>query len=407
MIWQIAAGAVLMLLLSAVVISWPRRQSAVNNQTPAQLFEERLQLLALAREAGELAEQDFETAATELKSQFLEQQQLSPRYHQQKHKLGWHLGLVFSVATIVTVTYFLNGHYRELSDWQLAQAQLSEYGERALLGQGEPLSDHELRLFALALRTKLAKEGDDSMAWMLLGRIWMSQGLMQDAVDAFERALPMAPNRAALLLSYSQALIVIGGDEELAKAGRAVARLLLAEPDNLDALALMALIAFEKGDQAEAVSAWQLLGERLPANDSRQQVVQQRLQELGVASIEPAALQRRIVVQLTVDPQLQQRYPDASLFVFARSATGPGLPLAVQRMALPAGELELELNESMAMQPGWSLREAEQVQVVARMSLAGTVERGPEDIEVVSELLTLTDALSPLQLQLHLTTVQE
>ncbi len=396
-----------MLLLSAVVVSWPRRQSAANNQTPAQLFEERLQLLALAREAGELAEQDFETAAMELKAQFIEQQQHSPRYHQPKHKLRWHIGLVCSVALIVAATYSLNGHYSELADWQQAQQQLSQYGERALLGEGEPLSDHELRLFALALRTKLAKEGDDSMAWMLLGRIWMSQGLMQDAVEAFERALPMAPNRTALLLSYSQALIVIGGDEELAKAGRAVARVLLAEPENLDALALMALIAYEKGDTKEAISAWQLLGERLPANDSRHQVVQQRLQELGVVTLEPALVQRRIAVQLTVDPQLQQRYPEASLFVFARSATGPGLPLAVQRMALPAGELELELNESMAMQPGWSLREAEQVQVVARMSLGGTVERGPEDIEVVSELLMLTDASSPLQLKLHLSPVQE
>ncbi|WP_333607843.1 c-type cytochrome biogenesis protein CcmI, partial [Arsukibacterium sp.] len=138
MIWQIAAGAALMLLLSAVVISWPRRQSAANNQTPAQLFEERLQLLALARDAGELAEQDFETAALELKTQFLEQQQQSPRYHQPKHKLLWHIGLVCSVAIIVAMTYSLNGHYRQLTDWQLAQQQLSQYGERALLGEGEP-----------------------------------------------------------------------------------------------------------------------------------------------------------------------------------------------------------------------------------------------------------------------------
>ena len=38
------------------------------------------------------------------------------------------------------------------------------YGERALLNKGEPLSEQEVTLFALALRTKLANEGDDAVA---------------------------------------------------------------------------------------------------------------------------------------------------------------------------------------------------------------------------------------------------
>ncbi len=389
MLWPLLFAAVLMLALSAIIISWPRRASAVNNQTPLQLFEERLQLLALARDAGELAEQDFASAAAELKLQFSQQQQ-AVSYHQPARQLGWHLGLIALVLLLVAGIYRFNGHYTELADWQLAKAELASYGERSLLGEGEPLSAHETRLFALALRSKLADEGDDAVAWMLLGRIWMSQGLMEDAIAAFEKALGLSPNRIPLLLNFAQASIVVGGDDNLARAGRAVARILLTEPENLDAMSLMALIAHEKGDTAEASKAWSMLAEKLDETDPRYPLVLSKLAELGVDTND--SIGRQIRVQLTVDPALAAANPDASLFLFAKAAGGPNLPLAVQRIPLPSGQVELLLTEKMAMQADWSLSQAEQVVVVARLSQAGTVEQMPGDVQVESDILTFVDA---------------
>lgn len=391
MMWQLIAAVLLMLLISAVFIGWPRRASTINHQTAAQLFEERLQLLVTARDSGELADSDFVTAANELKTQFMQQEQKAVKLRQPKHKVIWHIALVVVLAVIVGVTYSMNGHYRQLSDWELAQQNLAEYGERALLNQGEALSEHEVTLFALALRTRLHHEGDDAMAWMLLGRIWMSQGLMLDAIDAYERALKLTPNRTALLISYSQALIVVGGDENLAKAGRSVARVLTAEPENIDAISLMALIAYEKGDNKEAIEAWTLLLQKLPQDDPRYAVVSEKLQELN--AITPDSVPgREIIVKLTVDPSLKVQHPDASLFLFARAVNGPALPLAVQRIPLPSGEIQLSLTEDMLMQQGWSLANVDEVQVVARMSLAGTVEQRPGDIQTISPILSFSDA---------------
>ncbi|MDP2715641.1 c-type cytochrome biogenesis protein CcmI [Rheinheimera sp.] len=391
MMWPLFIAALTMLLLTALCLFWPRRSAQLPLQTPAQLFEERLQLLALARDAGELAEQDFDSAAQELKSQFLLQQH---NLVQQDNRARWPLPalLLALVAIVVSGVYALNGHYRQLQDWQQAQQNLQQYGERALLNQGEPLSEQEVELFALALRTRLANEGDDAVAWMLLGRIRMSQGAVEQAIDAFERALQLTPERSPLLLSYAQALILLGDDNSLARAGRAVARVLSREAQNSDALSLMALIAYEKGDMAEAITAWQMLLKQLPAEDPRYAAVQQRLAELGAA--EPVA-GRQIKVNLYVAPQLQQANPDASLFLFARAVGGAALPLAVQRIPLPQGEVQLVLTEQMAMQSGWSLANADQVEVVARMSLSGTVEQRPGDIQTVSDVLSFGgDALS-------------
>lgn len=212
----------------------------------------------------------------------------------------------------------------------------------------------------------------------------MSQGALEEAVAAFERALKMTPERIPLLLSYSQALIMLADEASVAKAGRAVAWVLGREPANTDALSLMALIAYEKGDMAEATSAWQLLLKQLPKDDPRYGAVQQRLQELGAVAPEG----RYVRVSLNVSPALKQAHPDATLFLFARAVHGAQLPLAVQRVALPTGKVELLLTEEMAMQSGWSLASVDQIQVVARMSLAGTVEQRPGDVQTESDILT-------------------
>lgn len=414
MMWQLAIGVLVMLVLSAIFIVWPRKANARNNQTPAQLFEERLQLLVLARDAGELAEQDFVAAASELKQQFLEQEQQIVRYQQPKQKMLFHLTLLVFVAAIVGVVYSQNGHYRQLTDWELAQQNLASYGQRALLGEGEAMNEKDMQLFSLALRTKLANEGDDAVAWMLLGRVWMTLGMLEESVESFERALTLMPERIPLLISYSQALIMLGDDYNLAKAGQSVAKVLIQEPENIDAVSLMALIASERGDDEQAMASWQILAQRLEQGDPRLEVVNARIAELaakqqsavdagagmdvpsagsatadasGTMTLEnntEANAQRTITINLSVAEQLAQTYPNASLFVFARAVDGPPIPMAAKRLPISAGQLSISLTTADAMQAGWDLTQADTIEVVARMSVSGTVERSAQDVEVVS-----------------------
>lgn len=394
MMLSLSLAALLMLLLTSLCLFWPRKTGIATGQSSLQQFEERLQLLAAARDSGELAEADFDSAAEELKQQFANSTQVEVSGHG-----SWRLPLVLLLllSLLVAAVYAVTGHYRQLAGWELAQAQLQQLGERALLGQGEPLSEHEIDLFALGLRTRLANEGDDAVAWMLLGRVRMSQGALEEAVTAFERALKMTPERIPLLLSYSQALIMLADEASVAKAGRAVAWVLGREPANTDALSLMALIAYEKGDMAEATSAWKLLLKQLPKDDPRYGAVQQRLQQLGAVAPEG----RHVRVSLNVSPALKQTHPDATLFLFARAAHGAQLPLAVQRIALPTGKIDLLLTEEMAMQSGWSLASVDQIQVVARMSLAGTVEQRPGDVQAESDILTFFEPQLSVDLTLE------
>lgn len=425
MILNLVFAALVLLLCSVALIFWPRSAKATADQSQKELFRERLQLLVQARDYGELAEEDFGTAAAELKSQFLVQQQQRLAAPEQRH-FKLESAMLAVLVLVVAISYSLNGHYQQLTDWENAQKNLPAYGERSLLNKGEPLSEEEVTLFGLALRTKLANEGDDAVAWFVLGRIWFSQGLVDEAIESFERALSLTPDRSNVLLSYAQALLVTESAENLQKAARSLGRVLEVDPGNQDALAMLALIAQERGDFAEAKAAWQVVLAQIPADDPRRSMIEQQLAQLPAAANAKIAADaatdgivtnsadavstttseksdlptagRRINIELTIPPELAAQFANATLFVVAKAATGSPMPLAVQKLPVVAGTQQIELTSAMVMQAGWGLENVDQVLVSARLSQSGTVTKTSGDPEVQSAVLDLTKG--PVKLSL-------
>ncbi|RVT49203.1 tetratricopeptide repeat protein [Rheinheimera sediminis] len=401
MLMSLSFAGAIMLALILVLLLFFRRKDAAVQLSPVLQFEEKLQLLSQARDQGELAEQDFVQAAAELKNQYLQQQQNHQRVS--GSAIGWVLGTTVLILLGTVWLYSLTGHFSALQNWQTAQQKLPEYGERALLNKGEPLTDEEISLFALALRTKISKEGDDAVAWFVIGRIWLSKGMLDDAIEAFEKALALTPNRINVLISYSQALLVAGSDEHLAKAARSLSAVLQQDPDNTDALSMLAMVAEERGDQDQAQQAWQLLLPKLEVTDPRHEMVRQKL---GLA---PAAKQnsteqvsgRRVSIELNISPELAEKYNTGTLFVFAKAVDGPSLPLAVQKLAVFSGVQTVQLTEAQAMQPGWTLANADRIQITARLSLSGQVLNDEDGPQVQSGVLTLEGEELSLSLNLQ------
>jgi cytochrome c-type biogenesis protein CcmI len=407
MLMSLSFAAALMLVLILVLLLFFRRKGEEVQLSPVAQFEDKLRLLSQARDNGELAEQDFAQAATELKTQYLQSQQSQQTVA--SPATAWVLGTSLLVVVGTAALYSLTGHFTELQNWQTAQQQLPAYGERALLNQGEPLTEEEIELFALALRTKISKEGDDAVAWFVIGRIWLSKGMLDDAIEAFEKALALTPNRVNVLISYSQALLVASGDENLAKAALSLAKVLQQDPDNSDALSMLAMVAEERGDKEQAQQAWQLLLPKLDKADPRYALVQQKL---GLASTPQqtatseqtataAVSGRQVSVQLTISPELAEHYKTGTLFVFAKAVDGPPLPLAVQKLAVFNGTQTIELSEAQAMQPGWTLANAERIQISARLSLSGQVLNDENGPQVQSEVLSFNEPKLRLSLSLQ------
>lgn len=419
MVWQLIGVAAALLVFTAVVLLWPRRLQGGSRLDQKSLFADKLQLLVAARDSGELSAADFQTAAQELKSQFVgglpDDEQLTGN-----PGVGRWPALLLVVVLTLGI-YAATGQYQQIMQWQQAQEQLPVLGERALLGKGPELSDAELTLFALGLRTKLATSGDDAVAWFVLGRVWLSQGQVLEAIEALEKALKLTPERANVLLAHAQALLVEGSDESVQKAARSLGAVLAKDPQNLDALSMLALIASERGDVTEAVAAWQMVAQLLPAGDPRLTSVQQQLAKLAGTTEQAGDLPAKAQANttdlvttdsaspvLSIDLQLSDatvaQFAGKTLFVFARSAEGPPLPVAVQKLQVPAqaGRLTITLSNSQAMQPDWNLSAAGKVIVGARISESGSATPDPTDIQVKSAEIVVPAAGSSVRLALTL-----
>jgi cytochrome c-type biogenesis protein CcmH len=93
-----------------------------------------------------------------------------------------------------------------------------------------------------------------------------------------------------------------------------------------------------------------------------------------------------IKVSIALAPALaEQTTPETTVFVFAKAANGPPMPLAVQRLQVKDLPTTLRLDDSMAMMPAMSLSRFPRVIVGARVSAGGQAMPQPGDLEGESD----------------------
>jgi cytochrome c-type biogenesis protein CcmH len=84
-------------------------------------------------------------------------------------------------------------------------------------------------------------------------------------------------------------------------------------------------------------------------------------------------------------PELKaQASPDDTVFVFARAAQGPPMPLAVKRATVRELPLAFALDDSMAMAPNLQISGFPRVVVTARVSKSGSATPQPGDLQGAS-----------------------
>ncbi|WP_405631231.1 c-type cytochrome biogenesis protein CcmI [Pseudoalteromonas sp. Ld20] len=402
------ASFVLLTLLAIAFVALPfltkeRIQNLTYNANSEliAIYEQRLGELSLDLAEQRIEQQSYDESIIELKCRLLNE--LSPEkslFSRGNNRIFALTGSAFLVV-LTLIFYTATGSQHQLESWKAAMENLPEYGERAVMQKGEPLTQNELQAFALGLRTKLAQSGDDEVAWMLLGRVAMSLNEYDMAQQSFDKVLRLNPENLAVLISYSQLMLLQGDDVSMNKAAQMLSRVLKDEPTNLDAISLLALIAYERHDWLEAKAAFEMLLNSMDEQDSRYNMIAQRIAEIDqniaakntqITPVEKsfAASTETSNISVTIElaPQLIANLPEkGTLFVFAKAASGPAMPLAVVKLTQYSFPLQVQLSDNNSMVEGLTLSSTEQIILTARISKDASVMPSSGELEGKSGIL--------------------
>ena len=401
MILMWASFALLTLIaLLFIIVPFLKKERVVTithnaNAQLISIYEQRLVELQTDLDNQRIDSQNHSEAIIELKRRLLNE--LSPEKSLNSrgdNRIFALTGAAFLIA-LAGIFYAMTGSQQQIAAWHDAMDNLADYGQRAVMQKGEPLTKNELQAFALALRTKLSQSGDDEVAWMLLGRVALMLNEFDMAKQSFDKTLKINPDNMQALVSYSQVLLLEGSEENMTRAAGMLSKVLQAQPNNLDAISLLALIAFERKDWLQAKAAFEVLLASMDESDTRYAMINQRISEIdlqiaqqNVATSGDQLAAQSIQVTVDIDSQLADKQPNNGiLFVFAKAAKGSPMPLAVVKLTDYSFPITVELSDANAMMAGLNLSSASEIIISARISNDDSVMPSTGELEGHSQVL--------------------
>ncbi len=328
------------------------------------IYRDELRELDADLAAGTLAREDYQRARLELEARLLEDVSAAEPASAPaaKRTSAWAVGL--AVPLVAVAVYLVAGDPAAL----LPERQVPDAAQvEAMVGR---------------LAQKMREHPEDVEGWKLLGRSYTVMGRFPEAVAAYAKAAERSPRDAQLLADLADALAMARGQTMQGEPEKLVQRALEIDPQNLKALALLGTAAYERKDYAGAAQIWSRMLPLVPEGSEDARAISENVAEARkLAAIGPAGVQG--VVRISPKLAAQVR-PDDVLFVFARAAEGPPMPLAVLRRKAAELPLEFRLDDSMAMAQGLKLSAFARVVVAARISKSGSATPQPGDLQGTS-----------------------
>jgi cytochrome c-type biogenesis protein CcmH len=263
-------------------------------------------------------------------------------------------------------------------------------------GEGHGITRQQIEGMVDRLTARLTENPDDATGWAMLGRTYAVIDRYPEAVSAYANAVKRSPPDAQLLADYADALAMTQGRRLQGEPERIIAQALKVDPKNVKALALAGTVAFEKMDFKGAIAQWRKILEVVPPDSDMADSIRDSIADAeklagGTAKAQPvpkpAAASAPGAVSGTVRlaPALAAKVaPADTVFVFARPADGPRMPLAVIRKQVRELPAAFTLDDTMAMAAGMKLSDHPRVIVGARISKSGSPTPQPGDLEGLS-----------------------
>ena len=376
--------ATLMVLVAVAFIAVPLLRSGksaaqAHDSANVAIYQDQINELNNDLASGTLSQEEFDHARNELERRLLQDVQPAAPMATTPSARWPALVLMIAVPLIAGVMY-----------WKLGAPNALDMPSDPTQAQMQQVAN-----LLPKLEKHLIDEPNDATGWGMLGKAYMALERYPDAVRAYDKLAQLTPNDAQALADYADALAMAQGQNLQGKPKQLLAAALKLDPSNGKALYLSGFAALSAGDNQQAAKYWNTLLALLPPDSEDAQAVRQHLAGIGQQVAPQAAPQAaepqvagsggEISGSVKLSAGLKSRVqPNDTLFIFARAAQGPRMPLAIMRVQAKDLPVNFKLDDSMAMSPQMKLSNFPEVVVGARISKSGNAMPQPGDLEGMS-----------------------
>jgi cytochrome c-type biogenesis protein CcmH len=366
-----ALAAVALLLLLRPLLFSRAGQALSRRDANVSIHRDQVRELEADLAAGKIAQADYERARAELEARLLEDVAVPDEAPARRGTRGTAIGLAAAVPILAILVYVAIG------------------SPAALSPQADPhasVSAEQIEAMVQRLAAKMRENPEDADGWKLLGRSYSVLGRFTEAADAYAKAAVRAPRDAQLLADFADALAMARGQSLEGEPEKLVHRALEIDPDNMKALALAGTIAFNRRQFADAAGYWKRMLPHVEPGTEDARIIQGNVNEALQMAGSPVPAEKALQGTVSLSAKVKDKAaPEDTVFIYARAAEGPQMPLAVQRVKVRDLPAQFTLNDAMAMAPGMALSAHPRVIVTARISKSGQAAPQPGDLQGASQ----------------------
>ncbi|MBT3437018.1 MAG: c-type cytochrome biogenesis protein CcmI [Oceanospirillaceae bacterium] len=358
-----------------------QQDSSKRQQQVISLYKTKRAELEQELAAATVSRSDYDQRLAEMQRTLLLETQAKSTFKAPSGQSQGGLMLVFVALALPIaglLTYFQLGAHSSL------EQRVNMQQTRAITQQVESLPQ-----LIEALNAELKNQPNNPEGWYLLANSYMQNEQTTQGIAAFEQALSKVQigsgQHAALLGQYAQALFFNDGDFST-RVNQAIAKALGYDPQDVSALSLLGIQAFEAQNYNAAIGFWQRALPRAGEGQGQASL------QAGIASAQQMLQQSSdpgvgIAVTVNLVNGLQLPASDhAVLFVYAKQAGRP-MPLFATKLDANNLPLNLTLTDAMALQTGTRIGDYQTLDVMAHVALAGVPGRQSGDL--VSHSITV------------------
>lgn len=264
------------------------------------------------------------------------------------------------------------------------------------------------------LKERLAKNPADAEGWSMLGRSYYFLKRYNEAAQSYGKVVEIiGETEPDVLADYADTVAMASGRSMKGKPYELVKKALSLQPFHEKSLWLAGSAAYEEKDYPNALGYFEKLMQVFPPGSENSEQMKRNIGEIqelmaqngmkvppsaataaaparATATAAAGSGAAKITGTVKLNPALAANAaPTDTVFIFARAAQGPRMPLAIVRKQVKDLPIAYTLDDSLAMNPAMKLSNFQQVVVGARISKSGNAMPQSGDLQGQSETIAL------------------